>query len=148
MGSCFSHDGLSNRKSISIIGTIFWKIELYYVDYELIYLTLWTYVFSMMACLMGIIIRFWDKYFKFGITLFWLWAYIFYIMDWCFSRDGLSNGNNAPEGRYPFMNLIWCNQMGGHGRFSYWQYSTTFRTHFYVETICFGHLSCTSQLRP
>ena len=56
-GLMFAHDGLSNGKTISIMGTIFWKIELYYDDYGLIYVTLWTYVFPMMACPMGITIR-------------------------------------------------------------------------------------------
>ena len=56
---------------------------------------------------------------------------------WC-SRGALS---------FPFMNQIWCNQMGGHGLFLIRQYSITFRTHFYVGTICFGHVSCNSQLQ-
>jgi len=51
-------------------------------------------MFTHMACLMGIIIRLWYKYFEVGILLFWLWAYIIYIMDLWFSHDGLSNGNN------------------------------------------------------
>ena len=30
-------------------------------DYGLIYFTLWTYIFPMMTCPMGMIIRLWDK---------------------------------------------------------------------------------------
>ena len=51
------------------MGPIIRNIELYYDDYGLIYFTLWTYVFPMMACPMGMIIRLWDKYFDFGIIL-------------------------------------------------------------------------------
>ena len=47
----------------------------------LILFTLWTYVFPMMACLMGKIIPLWDKYSKIGIWKCWLWAYIIYIMN-------------------------------------------------------------------
>ena len=62
----------------------------------------------------------------------------------CISNNKYFSLYHASEGRYPFLSLIWCNQMGGHGLFSYWQYSITFRTHFYVGTICFGLLPCNS----
>jgi len=34
---------------------------------------------------MGKLIPLWDKYFEIGIWKCWLWAYIIYIMDLCFS---------------------------------------------------------------
>ena len=56
--------------------------------------TLWTYVLPMMACLMENYFNYGHNNLKYRIILRWLWAYLFHIMDLCFSHGGLSYGND------------------------------------------------------
>ena len=87
MDSCFFDDGLCYGKNNSIMGSIFSKMELFYSDYGLIFLTLWAYVFPMMACPMGIInpygkiiLMMGFCYFDDGLKFFILWTYVFPMM--------------------------------------------------------------------
>ena len=56
-----AHDGLSYGKKQFYYGINILKLGFHCVDYGLKKISLWTYVFPMMACPMGMVIQLWDK---------------------------------------------------------------------------------------